>query len=191
MATTEKIFGSSWESNWVFCGGSLLPQPQWYQLILTLKFCNLFVPWTTVQDWCYTYFTSQLLHKIFSSAPPPHPRVCPNLSTRWAGQIRFIRWLVRCSPCAPEFNQSNPHDINHGKKPILLSFLLPDCHHRTLASYTPIAIPIVPHTSLPFALSQHFSVQIKWPQARLTNHHKQDFPFLASALNYKFTQLSP
>ena len=29
-------------------------------------------------------------------------------------------WLARCSPCTPAFSQSNLHDINHGRQPILL-----------------------------------------------------------------------
>ena len=68
-----------------------------------------------------------------------------NSCTRWTGQTRVTNsqapasesWLVRCSPCTSGFNQSNPHDINHGSLTILLPWGLPDRHVPFLANYTP------------------------------------------------------
>ena len=65
-------------------------------------------------------------------APTPH-RTKPqntrtNSSTRQTGHKHVTKshaaahesWLVRCSPCTLAFSQSNLHDINHGRWPILL-----------------------------------------------------------------------
>ena len=42
-----------------------------------------------------------------------------------------------------------------------------------------------------FSQPQPFSVQVKSPQARLTDHHEQDFSFRAPDLNRKAIQFSP
>ena len=47
-------------------------------------------------------------------------------------------------PHAAGFSQSNLHDINYGRYPILLPWELPARHVPALATYTPIAIPAAP-----------------------------------------------
>ena len=41
-----------------------------------------------------------------------------------------------------------------------------------------------------FSQSHLFSVDVKSPQARFTDHHKQDFSFLVLTFNYNVTQFS-
>ena len=48
-----------------------------------------------------------------------------------------------------------------------------------------------PSVSILFPQSQPFSVQVKSPQAGFTDHHKQDFSFLAPGLNRKPLQFTP
>ena len=48
-----------------------------------------------------------------------------------------------------------------------------------------------PSVSILFPQSQPFSVQVKSPQARFTDHHKQDFSFLDPGLNRKALQFTP
>ena len=55
-------------------------------------------------------------------------------------------WLVRYFLQSPRFSQSNQHDMNHARSPILLPWELSRHYVTDLATYTPIAIPIALHS---------------------------------------------
>ena len=86
--------------------------------------------------------------------------------------------LVRCSPHAPGFSQSNLQGIQAARSAPILNTPPPLLQKKA-------TIPMNPFVSNQFPQSQSFSVRVTSLKARFTDYHKQDFSFFAPNLNCK------